>query len=114
MNTHAVFTNDPDKAVCGIRLSAKPGRTAATSPYDVDCDTCALKVLRSLQQMYPGVRAVDLPNVWPPGVGRAPGAIGALSCACGGFWQEGAFVHADRCTPGQRAAFRKLALGDSP
>ena len=71
MTAHATFTADPDKAVCSVRLSHKEGRTAAATPTDVDCDRCALRVLRSLQEENPGVSAAELVarNVWPDRVG---------------------------------------------
>ncbi len=43
---------DPDKTFCGVRLSQAPAgnpRTLATAPRDVECDTCAFRLLRYAQ-----------------------------------------------------------------
>lgn len=71
MTRHATFTLDPDRAACGVRLSHKEGRRAAAQLTDVDCDRCALRVLRSLQEENPGVSVADLValNTWPDRVG---------------------------------------------
>lgn len=72
MTAHAVLFGDPDKTACNLRLSQKPGRTAAALPYDIDCDVCSLRVLRSMQAENPVVLAAALPNTWPAGLGNNP------------------------------------------
>lgn len=70
MTTHATLFHDRDKTLCGLRLSRREGRREAVRPVDVECDTCALKVLRLQQQ--------DAPNAplslftWPPGTCSTP------------------------------------------
>ena len=59
---------DGDKAVCGVRISEKPGRTVVVHPRDMidadetGCEGCYLRVLRSWQARDPNIDPV--PTTW--------------------------------------------------
>jgi hypothetical protein len=73
MSVHATFTADPDKAVCGVRISHKLGRQAAKTPADLTCDRCVLLVLRTWQRDIPDYDPVKFKETpWPSGVGGVP------------------------------------------
>jgi hypothetical protein len=74
MSIHATYTQDPDKAVCGVRISGKEGQQAATVLADLTCDRCILRVLRTLQKLDPTFDASKFAEVsWPAGLGGVPG-----------------------------------------
>jgi hypothetical protein len=61
---HAPRTDDPDKAVCGVRFSQNPERVKATTPISLTCDLCSTRV-------YGAQRLAGLTE-WPPGVAGVP------------------------------------------
>lgn len=59
----AEYTKDPDKAFCGVRISAAEGRGFATRPAEVECDACSFRLLRWVQSHeIPVERALAMPT----------------------------------------------------
>ena len=74
MSIHATYTKDPNKAVCGMRISGKEGRRAATVLADLTCDRCIVRVLRTLQKLDPAFDPATFAAAsWPAGLGGVPG-----------------------------------------
>ena len=50
MSIHATRPTDPDKALCGVRISAEPEkRASAALPDEITCNVCAIRLVRIWQ-----------------------------------------------------------------
>lgn len=51
MSTHVLNPyGDGDKALCSVRISQRPGRKAAITPKECDCEVCTIKLIRTWQR----------------------------------------------------------------